>query len=944
MQEIEINHVKDIFEKRQTDVGQKFNSSDWKQAEKNLSQFDISVIHTIISYVSSEHNIQSYSLNILGEELYLLIRPLIQQYVPDIQIKKSENKKEKINKREKIIQDNAIRKSNEVVKDILKTFKRDEFFPYVGLKSDILEIRAIAFMYSINFIFEHYDKLKHKKYLPFILGILIAIKKFINACSVDINNKSISKQCLEDLTIKYNKLHDKVPYDGFMIYDYAPELLIYTDYDNAIPKKEITMRKNQLELMDSIKNNFESGFILGYIAMIASGKTTMSIGVAQFVNSIRLQQEKYNKLELIFCCNLVSVKNQVARLCHNASIKFGIAYLHTSNNIKIVNHYSCKHDEDRIVIICSPDVAYKLLTFNYDPEKYILFLDEPTIGADIKNSQPLEENIKLFTCLPKWTILSSATLPEVNKLMPLFDKIKSRYPNIYIDQIYSTEIQIGCNLKTYENNLVVPYIGCKNKKDLDLVIEKVEKNPFLGRLYTYNVIKSLWIAMSKEGISELPDIPKIFSEIENLSAECVRNETSKLLRLLSTQNDTVIENICKNFIENEIETKPPKNEVKDNIIFGSEDSPDDSKIEFTQLGTKQAYRFLNMNLIVTNDPVNFALTSFRTLLDDLNESGCKNAKQLNNTYQKEKTVYNNILSKFDSNKVASKIDKDKKKQELEETLVPKIKFLNFGQINTQEHLEKYASSHLKQIIKRYIRIPNNLEDIPEDIYTLDNDIIMLLFCGVGIYCPTSSATNDIYNTTVLHMASEGKLAYLIADSSICYGTNYPINRVFITHEFVDVHSLNTLFQLLGRAGRVGQSWRAEAYITTNIAIKLMNFINGTINNDEELINILDMYIKIKRDDKLKTQKYIEDIKNRAIVQVKTKQKINIVKNNPIELSKQWAIKHIGIELVPTRVPSVPIKQLEHKQENPPPTKYIPPTVTKSTPKQQDKNSGWRRNY
>jgi hypothetical protein len=970
MQDMETEHVKYIFEKRSSDVTHKFNSDDWKQAEKNLSQFDLSVIHTIISHVSSEKVNISNNINVMGQELYLMIRLLIKNYVPekDIPINKKEDKKQ--NKKEKIIYENSVRKTNESIKEILKTFKKDEFFPYVGLKCDILEIRAIAFMYSIKFIFDHYDKLKHIKYLPFVLGLLIAIKKFMNACSIIDKSLNISSQCLEDIQIQYDKLHKKFPYDGFMIYDHAPELLIYTDYDNAIPNKEISMRKNQLELIKNIQDHFDTGFILGYIAMIASGKTTMSIGVAQFIANMRIQKENHNNLELLFCCNLVSVKNQVARLCHNASIKFGIAYIHTTGNVKVVNHYSCKKEEDRIVIICSPDAAYKLLTSNYNPEKYILFLDEPTIGADIKNSQSLEENIKLFTCLPKWTILSSATLPDTEKLQPLFEKIKLRYPNMYINQIYSKEIQIGCNLKTYENNLVVPYIGCKNCVDLQSVINKVDKNPFLGRLYTYTVIKTLWMSMNNEKILDLPNISHFFSEIENLSAESVRIETSKLLQLLSQQSNEIIEKICSDFIEKD--NKPEKSEKINEIIFESIDSSDDAKIEFTQLGTKQAYRFLNMNLIVTNDPVNFALTSFKSLLDDLNEHGCKSAKQLNNIYQKEITVYKNTIDKFDNNKlvlkkgdkekdkdekIANKQEKDKKKQELEETRCPKLKFLDFGQINTQEHLERYASSHIKKIIKRFVRIPNDLENTPEDIYLLDNEIVLLLFCGVGIYCPTSLTLSDIYNTTVLHMASEGKLAYLIADSSICYGTNYPINRVFITQDFVDVHSLNTLFQLLGRAGRVGQSWKAEAYITKNIAVKLMEFVNGTVNNDDELKNILDMYLKIKLDDQLKTQQYINTIRTKVIKQIK---ETNVVKKltkepklaDPIKLSQEWSRRHIGTDLVPKRSSFVAVDILASdpskvivKPTNP--DIYVPPSMDndkKEKEKPIEQNTSWRRGH
>ena len=64
----------------------------------------------------------------------------------------------------------------------------------------------------------------------------------------------------------------------------------------------------------------------------------------------------------------------------------------------------------------------------------------------------------------------------------------------------------------------------------------------------------------------------------------------------------------------------------------------------------------------------------------------------------------------------------------------------------------------------------------------------------------------------MDLATEGKLAYLVADVSIVYGTNIPITQVIIKKCFSDVFSVQTLFQLLGRAGRVGKSWKARAII------------------------------------------------------------------------------------------------------------------------------------
>jgi hypothetical protein len=90
--------------------------------------------------------------------------------------------------------------------------------------------------------------------------------------------------------------------------------------------------------------------------------------------------------------------------------------------------------------------------------------------------------------------------------------------------------------------------------------------------------------------------------------------------------------------------------------------------------------------------------------------------------------------------------------------------------------------------------------------------------------------------------------------------------VFITKRFADCNSINTLFQLLGRAGRVGQSWSAEAYIDNSTAMSLLKYVDDpetssanleAINMEKTFIN----FIKQKQEEenrKIYEQKLLED--------------------------------------------------------------------------------------
>ena len=150
-------------------------------------------------------------------------------------------------------------------------------------------------------------------------------------------------------------------------------------------------------------------------------------------------------------------------------------------------------------------------------ENYMLFLDEPTVGADSYGSETLKTNMAVLSVAPKRTILSSATFPELEKVPDILDYFKLKYPSIVTKTVYSNEIQIGCDIKTFEFGLVVPHLGIKTKSQLSETLDTIKKNPFLGRTYTSDVVRSLWKIMRENKIDNVPDILEIFQNVDNMT-------------------------------------------------------------------------------------------------------------------------------------------------------------------------------------------------------------------------------------------------------------------------------------------------------------------------------------------------------------------------------------------------------------------------------------------
>lgn len=964
-----------------SDFSGKFSKEDWKSIEQSLTKNELNVLKCLKEFGENPnyHNQLDDHL-IMGEEAYLSVRKDISKKLDidflktDIKYDapKNKDKKVKLKSADLIRLKNAQEKIKSQTQEILNSFNLQYFDPNKALTSPIIELRGIGFLYCGWFLINHSSKYQKKKQLPFVLGIIVAIQKYINVCSnyvgksISSNTEKInlSTTLILDLKKLFEKLVDIYPYNGFVIYDYAPELLVSTEYDYSIPKRGIRPRNHQIEMMNKVRENTENGFIIAYNAMINSGKTTYVASLASYVEILRKTNPKYKNLQLIFCCNLASVKNQVANICYNTDIKFGIASDEPqSGGYRIINHYSFTQDSERSVIVTVPMVATKILSDtlkfgngNID-EQFILFLDEPTIGADNENSDALKENISLISVMPKMTILSSATFPELEKITHITENYKRKYPNAFIGTVYSPEIQIGCDIKTLDGNLVVPHLGVSNANQLKNTINAINKCPFLGRTYTSNIVRNIYNKMIQNKIQNIPNISELFSNIDNLTSDKVRQIAMEMLDLLSQQSDKIIKSICSSVLTNtekinydSDEDEDKKEEDDDSGFVWDDGTGDDdnetSEISFDKLGTKQSYRFMGMNLITTIDPVNFALTNFSSLIEEIEKTPLernssslyKSALNIIKIYEQEMALYEKQLDILERNTKTStkKTDSQQtKKQEkinqvltsYDEQTAPKYKFPNFGQINTNEHINKYAKSKKNKIIERFVRTSINLEALDVSNFNVPDRIITLLFAGVGIYSP-SNKLDYKYMRTVLELAQNGRLAYLIADSSICYGTNYPINRVFVTDDFAEKHSINTLFQLFGRAGRVNKASTAEVILTNKIAMRIINFTKDTNTDtnadkyndyDIETKNMLSMYDKVQIEKKDKYQKLLLKLKEEQ-----EKKDVSIKKpNTSFIVSKQ------------KEEPKQEIKSPSPKQE-------IKPLSPKQEPNKPDDKLSWRK--
>jgi len=172
---------------------------------------------------------------------------------------------------------------------------------------------------------------------------------------------------------------------------------------------------------------------------------------------------------------------------------------------------------------------------------------------------------------------------------------------------------------------------------------------------------------------------------------------------------------------------------------------------------------------------------------------------------------------------------------------PFLSFPEYFQVNTRLHAEKYSPNGKVDVERFPIPDFSFLTDGKKNM-NVPGDILLLLCCGIGIYAPEDSRVNDGgYLEQVITLAKQGRLAYMVADHNIAYGVNFPFTRTIVCDDFTAEHSMNTVFQLMSRAGRVGQSWFAESFVSDEV-IKTMREYSHTNSSPDGQVEIENMKI------------------------------------------------------------------------------------------------------
>lgn len=444
-------------------------------------------------------------------------------------------------------------------------------------------------------------------------------------------------------------------------------------------------------------------------------------------------------------------------------------------------------------------------------DKTVMFLDEPTMGADQStgSAQPRKSltgyMVQSLLHSPIKTVWCSATLPSIPQLPTLVKSFQSTWgvEMECIQELVSMQLNVGVLLVGPDGRIAMPHHLCNNAKDIKDLAGRLRTEPLLLKAYTAQAVVDIQQRLKisevkkvcKEKGFKVPSLDDYFEDLATLSHGNLRNYALMVLdKLAATGDDELVNMVCS----------PAESEGKAEGSFPPFDAG--------QCMLENAHCFAGMTLTVSKDPTKQLETSAALLLEEM-----PSLKKLEKDIEAEEAAFEKQMDKL-----RKEVQREVKGQEdrAEEVMAQKMRDMNINQsssalaipehcvVNSKSHMAKYAPDVYQSFDRSFFRsMPTQTElKIVADL-GVDEKWQKLVLCGVGAHAPYDTTLNPKGNTTYTTYVSDqmekGGLAVCAVTKDFTYGANVPCTSVLLDKQFTDKHSANTLRQFIGRVARTG---------------------------------------------------------------------------------------------------------------------------------------------
>ena len=407
----------------------------------------------------------------------------------------------------------------------------------------------------------------------------------------------------------------------------------------------------------------------------------------------------------------------------------------------------------------------------------VLFIDEPTAGAEQESSAATLGYARLFVSLPAICIVASATLPSFRDL-----GIEENESAVTVEATYNA---VTCTA----------YAGGACVLPVELLCRQNAKPGCSGSLLRKRYYSPTALLAMKDAVPGLVTAP-------------IADHVSCQKLGISWEDYWV-------------------------SASAAERSGSPARVGGRALCGRDAHEYPGLTFVCVTDPI-AALVEHCAVLETGDLSNRDLLLHLLKRYRSETVLYNDRVERIRKESAPAGAREGKRREahdpsalarEIQDVRPPRLEWPTGCLVNSPEHWRRFHGDTAAGKDAQPRRAPDVDIDLLE---RCDADLGAALLCGCAVM--TTPPPDADYAVEVLRLA-EGKecLSFVFGDTQSVYGLDIPIDRVIVD---LPRQSPSFLAQLAGRAGRMGKGTKAEV-LFPDLESASMAVCGGTESSDVE---------------------------------------------------------------------------------------------------------------